>query len=450
MRRRNWTMAAGLSAALLATLSANVSAQTSTKARAPFIHIYSRAGQAISNYVEPSIEVGEDAYVFAVSIDLDGQIQVLHPEYAGLSVRLRPHRELQLKNFFAGSGRAASVYSGGGSYNNYDAGYVDDDTRGVIIALASRAPFNFDPIYAGNDWNFAAIRNLIEGRPPTVAARNLAQQIGASGEPIGRDFMRFATARDYRYAYVPEAFLSQCDLAYAYGLGANSAASQQRTLNQIAYLRSKGQNVSVVGYDVCGRPIVAYVPVGPGSPRLPTGRIPHGFPRDTTVFPKTQGNPATGAFPLTRGAGTIPSAYPGATISEERPTDPRVIRREPRRAAEPQSVPAEPAYAAPARIPRVERMPAPAENPSAPRHDPGVINEPAPRVINEPAQGSFGSSHGRVETPAPQPRVIEAPVPVHREQPVQRAEPVQREAPPPRSAPAPSKTEPTTPPPHTN
>jgi hypothetical protein len=202
--------------------------------------------------------------------------------------------------------------------------------------------------------------------------------------------------------------------------------------------------VSIVGYDVCGRPIVAYGPLGPGSPRLPTGRIPHGFPRDTTVFPKTQGVPATGGFPRTRPAGTIPSAYPGTQASDERPADPRVIFAEPRRRAEPQTAPAEPVYAQPMRVPRVERTPAPAQVPSAPRSE--------PRVINEPAQGSFGSSRGREEAPAPQPRVISAPPPVQREQPVQRAEPVQRhepvqrETPPPRAAPTP-RAEPAAPPP---
>jgi hypothetical protein len=405
------------------------SAQKVTRPRAPFVHVYSRAGDVASNYVEPAIEVGEEAYVFVVAIDLDGRVQVLHPEFAGLSVRIREHRELQLKNFFAGyDRREGRTYSGSASYSGYNGGYADDDTRGVVIALASRAPFNFGPIYSGNDWNLAAIRSLIDGRSATVAARNLAHYIGAKGEQIGQDFMRFAGGRDSRYAYVPDAFFSECDLSYAYGLGGNAVSvNRQRTLDRIAYLQSKGQNISVVGYDVCGRPIIAYGRVGSGTPRIPTGRVPHGFPRDTTVFPKTQGIPATGAFPRARSAGTIPSA-PRTSASEERPAELRVIYGEPGRRAEPQPQSAEPVYAQP-RMPRVEQTPAPSQAPAAPRNE--------PRVINEPAQGSFGSSRRREEAPAPQPRIIEPPTPVQREQPVQRSEPVQREVPPPRSEPAP-------------
>ena len=34
--------------------------------------------------------------------DLDGQIQVLHPDFPGLSVKMAAHRTLQLKKFFVG------------------------------------------------------------------------------------------------------------------------------------------------------------------------------------------------------------------------------------------------------------------------------------------------------------------------------------------------------------
>src|SRR4051812_47719948 len=183
-------------------------AQDRESQRAPVIRVYSQTGAIASNYVTPSIDLGEDAYVFAVSIDLDGQIQVLHPEFPGISVRLRRHQQFRLPNFFAGFSQTGGVvasdyYTNRSVYSDYTnrSVYSDmNDTRGVVIALASRQPFDLGRIESNGDWNMLAIRGLVESRSPFSAAEALASYLGVTGEPIGRDFMRFATARQNYYA----------------------------------------------------------------------------------------------------------------------------------------------------------------------------------------------------------------------------------------------------------
>src|ERR1700716_4039855 len=130
-------------AALLVTLLASPStAQNESRERAPSVRVYSQNGAIASNYVTPAIEVSEDAYVFAVSLDLDGQIQVLHPAFPGISVRILQHKQLRLPNFFAGFPQLGGTYDASGRYASYSDYYGGrDDSRGTVIALASRAPF---------------------------------------------------------------------------------------------------------------------------------------------------------------------------------------------------------------------------------------------------------------------------------------------------------------------
>src|SRR5947199_10479200 len=85
--------------------------------RAQMNRVSSTSGADVINtstYVEPQINLSENAYVFAVEMDLDGQIQVLHPDFPGLSVKISAHTQLRLPNFFAGFNQAvpeAGVYT---------------------------------------------------------------------------------------------------------------------------------------------------------------------------------------------------------------------------------------------------------------------------------------------------------------------------------------------------
>ena len=338
MRALKAVPALGAAALMLYALS-SASAQQRARQRAPIIRVYSTSGGDYINtstYVEPQIQVSENAYVFAVEMDLDGQIQVLHPDFPGLSVKISAHTNLRLPNFFAGFNQgvpSAGVYSSARfqRYSPYG-GYID--TRGTVLALASRAPFNLDRIESGGDWNISQLRQLIENRTPLEALNVLADYLGAKDEPVGWDFMRFAGGATNAYAYNDYNYYSPCAYyGYFYGpLGLN--------VFQALRLQSRsGVRPRVVGFDACGLPIISY---GPGIVnRFPvTGRPPR-TRGDTTVFPKgripREGTPrhpaeasATGGkaapegiFPLPRSVGQMGDVT--ITAPSGRRNEPRII-----------------------------------------------------------------------------------------------------------------------------
>lgn len=299
MRATKMASVVGCSALVLGALAAAAGAQEKVSQRAPTIRVYSTNGSyalQTTSYVTPVIEVSENAYVFAVSMDLDGQIQVLHPDFPGISVRVQSQKQLKLPNFFTGfgnqnDGSAYGRYSTAG-YSRYDShGDGFPDARGTVIALASRAPFNLERIESDGDWNMSAIRRLIENRSPESAAQSLASYLGAKDEPIGRDFMRFAGGRNYNNAYSYGGY-SSCDL-YGFSYGPTLAARFFQASSTVQLLRSRGQR-AIIGYDFCGFPYVIVrssslaggfpgvrPPRGPGdtSTAALKSRLPHGKPR---------------------------------------------------------------------------------------------------------------------------------------------------------------------------
>jgi hypothetical protein len=337
--RATRSISAGGVAALLVTLLAPPSAaQNESRAKAPNVRVYSQNGPIASNYVTPAITVSEDAYVFAVSLDLDGQIQVLHPDFPGISVKILQHKQLRLPNFFAGFSRGGGTYDASGRYVSYSDYYAsnDDESRGTVIALASRAPFNLERVESDGDWNISAIRRLIEHRSPASAAYALAAYLGAKGEPIGTDYMRFASAQ-YNNYYASNS-LYACDLYYG-SYGPALALSRLAVLNRVAQLRNGGRSVSVLGYDFCGMPIVAY---GPSQPHTRYSPGSPGNPRDSAgtigrVPPRSGPHPgtiprATGlrTFPVTITRRADPPQMGDVTITAPRPNrrDPREIFRD--------------------------------------------------------------------------------------------------------------------------
>ena len=284
MRVGKLVIATATTALLAGVVPTSIKAQEAANSRAPIVRIYSEGGSgtlATANYVRPAIEVGENAYVFAVAMDLDGQIQVLHPDFPGISVKLVARRQVNLPNFFAGfSERSTGGYYSSVSYLGYDYNGGRVDTRGTIIALASRAPFNLERIEVGGDWNMSAIRRLIDNRTPSAAAQSLASYIGAAGEPIGRDYMRFAGGGSY---YADDLYYDPCQSTYGYAF---APLRRAQLFAQINYLASRGVRYRIAGYDLCGTPIV--VPVGRiGNAEFPSTRPPR-HPSDTTVFPKAR------------------------------------------------------------------------------------------------------------------------------------------------------------------
>jgi hypothetical protein len=421
MRTAKFAATVGASAFLLCALASASGAQERARQRAPIIRIYSTDGSyalETTSYVTPVIEVAENAYVFAVSMDVDGQIQVLHPDFPGISVRMLAHKEIRLPNFFAGFAQqrgggyySAASYSG---FSSYDDGYMD--SRGTVIALASRAPFNLERIESGGDWNMSAIRQLIENRTPQMAAQSLANYLGAKGEPIGRDFLRFAGGRTNGYfAYSP---YSACDSFYGYGFG---AIRQAQIFSELNYFRQRGRAARIVGYDLCGIPIV--ISGGSFAGGFPVTRPPR--PRgDTTVFPKgrfpVEGVPhhpprssvtaaPEGVFPLPR------SSLP--QMGDVTITAPRGHRAEPGLnlrgyGSQPMSIPQ-------GRIP-IERVATPRAEPAAIgsqpvrdyRPEPRSAAPPPARVPDRPRESPPPPApvvHERPSTPSPPPPRAETP-----------------------------------------
>jgi hypothetical protein len=431
MRANGLASVAGSSVLLLCLLAAASPAQERARQRAPIIRVYSENGTGVvSNYVTPAIEVSEDAYVFAVMMDLDGHIQVLQPDFPGISVRLRAHKQLRLPNFFAGFNDPyqRSQY-GMASYGNY--GALGDDTRGTVIALASRAPFNLELIEADGDWNIAAVRRLIERRTPESAAQSLAQYLGAKGEPIGRDYMRFAGQRQGYYAY--NGYNGYNDLAYCgYGYASFGGGYYRAdAFSRIAQLRAVGLRPFVVGYDACGLPIVVVAPFTQGGGFRPPP--PHRPPGDTTVFPKShfpngiaRRPTPEGIFPLTQRAELPQMRDVNITAPQGRRAEPRVILDQfrpqpgittlPERARMPVERPipsrTEPAAMGVRPVLRPEpRVSAPTEPVRIPERmrEPSPAPAPAPVVHERPSPPS--SPPPRMEAPASKPEPVQAPPP---------------------------------------
>jgi hypothetical protein len=402
------------SAFLLSVLAAAATAQDNANRGAPAIRVYSTNGSyalETTSYVTPEIEVGENAYVFAVAEDADGQIQVLHPDFPGISVRMLAHKQIKLPNFFAGFATPDRsyqpvMYSGDVAY---DDGF--QDSRGTVIALASRAPFNLERIESGGDWNMSAIRNLIENRSPLMAAQALANYLGAKGEPIGRDYMRFSSGRRHSY-YALDAY-SQCDLYYGYAFAPTLAFNRLRAFNRINFLRQSGQ-VRILGYDLCGTPIFAFTPATViGRPLVPrskldSARLRPRLPRDRTGRPHPQSassSAAEGIFPLSR-RGDLPQ------IGDVTITAPRGRRSEPGQVLQgyrsqpgiseaPRKVPVERVTS-----PRIEPQPTTGQQPQREpslrelRPEPQTASPPPARAPDPPRQSAPAA---RPSTPAPPP-----------------------------------------------
>ena len=438
MRATGLGWAAGSSALLFCLLASASPAQESSRQKAPVVRVYSQNGGVVSSYVTPAIEVSENAYVVAVMMDLDGHIQVLHPEFPGISIRIQSHKQLRLPNFFAGYN--APMETGARYTRNGMVGYDRDqalgnDARGSVIALASRAPFNLEMIEADGDWNIAEIRRLIEHRSPAAAAQSLARYLGAKGEPIGQDYMRFAGQRQSSYYAYDD--LGYCGGA-GYGYGSlGGSFYQTQAFTRAAELRSLGLRPVLVGYDACGLPVFGVEPFRRDGrfPVLP----PHWNPRDTTVFPKSRmpaGFPrhsASGeltARPVPEGIFPLPQraeaqapdariAAPAARRSEPQMRDvatpaPREPRPEPREISnEFRPQPVMPAFP--------DRTPTPVERPAPPRSEPAAtgafpVSRPEPREVIErspPPQAAPAQREiiERSPPPAPAPRAQEAPPP---------------------------------------
>jgi hypothetical protein len=421
MRTKRLAAAAGYSGLLLCLLVSTSAAQERARQNAPIVRVYSENGAGVvSSYVRPAIHVSEDAYLFAVMIDLDGHIQVLHPDFPGISVRIQSRKLLHLPNFFAGFNdqRVGSRYSlASSSYTRTGSGL--DDSRGTVIALASRAPFNLELIEADGDWNMTAIRRIIEYRSPEAAAQMLAQYLGAKGEPVGRDYMRFAGGRQSYYAY--------SDLDYC-GYGGYNGYGALAYYARFAELRASGLRPVIIGYDRCGIPLIVAATVGPngGFRPLPVVRPP----KDTTIFPKSHYPQGTIPRPVAEGVFPIPQRSGLQQIRDVTITAPSGRRAEPREILEQfRSQPGASSMPERARTP-IDRTTPTGRTESAATGGMRPTYRPEPRV-NAPSEPVRVPERAR--EPAPAPVVHERPS--QPSAPAPRAEPVAHSKPEPVTTP---------------
>ncbi|HEY1952066.1 MAG TPA: hypothetical protein VGG76_04620 [Gemmatimonadaceae bacterium] len=390
MRVAKWASVLSATALLACVTAASSAAQEAVSRRAPIVRIYSTDGVdaiSTSTYVTPVVQVAENAYVFVVAMDLDGQIQVLSPDFPGISVKLAANRQVSLPNFFAGFNQPSAGYASGGYYSSasflgYDYNGYPTDSRGVVIALASRAPFNLEKIEVGGDWNMSAIRRLIENRAPLGAAQSLAAYLGAQGEPIGRDFMRFAGGGNGYDSYGYNAY-DPCAASYGYAF---APLRRAQLFAQINYLNSRRIGYRIAGFDLCGSPIL--VPVGGNaSSHFPFSRPPRN-PGDTTVFPKNR-FPSEGTPRRPHGATTAEGIYPLPPRSGLQHVGDVTITAPRNRRAEPGDLlqgyrPVPGAMSVPLGRSPVEH----AASPAATGAEPVRVSRPEPRVESPPPQAS--------------------------------------------------------------
>lgn len=380
-----------ISASLLAGMA---QAQTADR-RAPVIHLNTALGGSVaSNYVEPTVSLGEDAYVFVLLVDLDRRVSVLHPDGPDLSVRMTSERQVHLPRFFAGFADDRFVSRAGFGYAEFDAsgaGYTD--TRGTMIGLASRRPFNLSAIMLGGDWDLDALSELVMNRDPHAAASALARYLGARGEPIGRDVHRFAGGRHlYNTSYASRSYY-ECAAYYgSVGFARGFTSGYGISFFRAAQLRDAGYAVRFVGTDACGQPQFMVYPhsvAGPPPTRppavgaFPQRRLPNPVPRNPTREPVTGGSTVLGSRPPSpdRYTDRPAPATPPARVAEPRtrekfhpqPATGTVYER-PRLPSETERTPPRP----PERVAQPVYVP---ERIAAPRFDPPPPPPPPPAQV---------------------------------------------------------------------
>jgi hypothetical protein len=390
-------------------------AEAQNNRKAPRIHLTTGLGSSVaSNYIEPSVTLSEDAYVFVISVDVDRRVQVLHPNETGISVKMAAQRQLHLPRFFAGYGGSAGFSNVSGSaYSAYDYGSGYSDTRGTLIALASRRPFRLSGISVGGDWDVRLLERLVQNRDPHMAASLLAKLVGAPGEPIGRDVYRFAGGTHYYNSFYNNSAYYDCSYLYgSLGFARGFRAGTSLAFFRAAQLQQAGFSVAFLGYDMCGQPLFnVYPPAIVGTPggrppaagAFPAGRLPSSAPRnplrDSVAGVITGARPTPGRHADRNDAFTPPmSRIPDARSVSERPHPPsegtRVYERPRAPAASPAPERAEPRHSPP-----------PPERVSAPRHVPERIAPPAytppPQQSSPPPPPPPRAAEPRTERPTP-------------------------------------------------
>ena len=200
MRRIDVVFAFGVTPMLFGSVASPVWAQEGSCRAAPGISVYYAPGvtEGIS-YISSHIRASESAYVFAVEIDLNGEVEVLYPNSPNDSSKVVADRPIAMPSFFSGFG---------GSMGPTQRGLRGTVTsRGVIFALASCAPFSLDRIVTDGEWNIDVIERLVRQQNPQTAIAVLANYLAANGQEVGHSMMSFNGGTNYNYPRISEPFL---------------------------------------------------------------------------------------------------------------------------------------------------------------------------------------------------------------------------------------------------
>lgn len=229
--------------------------------------------------VAPSISLSEPAYILAVAIDNGGQIEVLSPTLPGDAIRFEAAKSIRFPEFHSGFSSVSNYGVYGSRYRRSAfAGDGDLGTRGSVLVIASRTPFDFAAISDGVDWNEEALRRIMRFKAPAEAVTALGRALTEKGQTFGHDYVYFGRSGYSQFASNSFRSDNNCFMDYSFSpYGYSNFAGYYRVSGAsyggiiLAGYGMGGLRLVQFGSDVCGRPHYMLVPV----PTLPP-------PPDTT------------------------------------------------------------------------------------------------------------------------------------------------------------------------
>ncbi len=226
--------------------------------------------------ISPSISLSEPAYILAVAIKNDGEIEVLSPALPGDAIRFEAAKSIRFPEFSRGFTSFSNYGEYGSGYRRSAfAGYGDVAAKdGSVLVIASRTPFNFSAISDGVEWNEESLRRIMRFKAPSQAVTALGRALTQKGQAFSHDYVYFGRSGYSNFASSSFGSRNSCmdNLLSPYGYsnvagyyGISGAANGVTIL--AGYGNMGGLRLVQVGTDGCGRPHYMLVPVQTLPPR---------------------------------------------------------------------------------------------------------------------------------------------------------------------------------------
>jgi hypothetical protein len=271
------------------------------------------ATYASTRFVDASFHVSEDAYVFVVAVDLDGQLRVVYPEapdQTGFAARSTPMR---LTRFFGGFGGPRT-----GAWSRYEARYSPMQRispfggGGVLLAIASDRPLQYDRLIGGDgDWDEQQLAQIVFDQSLPGAAHALGRALVLTGQEYNTDYTTFAGRRSLGgYTTLASSSYDGCSFSYGYssfdsfGYGGGFPSYESVPATRfVGFFRQGGQTYArYANVGPCSRPVYHDVPVATPVPTRPdttkhdssATQRPRRFP-DAPRFPSVTAENGDGA-----------------------------------------------------------------------------------------------------------------------------------------------------------